>query len=52
MPRCQNCESHVTPEYVRVFAPDGADAPRTCPNCRELVRDGSTVRPARNRRRD
>mgnify|MGYP000454070192 CR=1 FL=1 len=44
MPQCQNCEAHVTERYVRVFAPDGVDAPRVCPRCEDLTRDGAGVR--------
>ncbi|WP_449271604.1 DUF7563 family protein [Haloferax sp. ATCC BAA-645] len=47
MPTCQNCDSFVTEGYVRVFAPEGMDAPRVCPHCEDLVRDGSQVREAR-----
>lgn len=50
MPECQNCGSFVTPSYVRVFAPDGLDAPRVCPSCEDKVRDGAEVRAARSRR--
>jgi NAD-dependent SIR2 family protein deacetylase len=50
MPSCQNCDSFVTDDYVRVFAPDGMDEPRVCPNCEDLVRDGADVRQARAKR--
>ncbi|WP_449405222.1 DUF7563 family protein [Haloferax marinum] len=50
MPRCQNCESFVTPAYARVFTPDGMDEPRVCPYCEDMVRDGAQVRPARSPR--
>jgi len=51
MPTCQHCGSHVTKDYVRVFAPDGEEAPRVCPNCQTMIRDGATVRRARSNRR-
>ena len=47
MPTCENCGSFVTREYVRVFAPNGMDSPRVCPNCEDKVRDGADVREAR-----
>jgi NAD-dependent SIR2 family protein deacetylase len=50
MPECQNCGSFVTDDYVRVFAPDGMDHPRVCPNCEDMVRDGNDVREARAKR--
>ncbi|XVH31788.1 DUF7563 family protein [Haloferacaceae archaeon DSL9] len=50
MPECQNCGSFVTSNYARVFTPTGVDCPRVCPNCEDLVRDGSTVRAARSTR--
>lgn len=33
MPECQNCESFVTKEYVRVALPEGREHPETCPHC-------------------
>jgi NAD-dependent SIR2 family protein deacetylase len=50
MPECQNCGSFVTEAYVRVFAPNGMERPRVCPNCEDLVRDGNDVREARAKR--
>ena len=50
MPECLNCESFVTMDYVRVFAPDGMDNPRVCPSCEDVIRDGADVRSARSRR--
>lgn len=47
MPECRNCESHVSERYVRVFTPDEYDAPRVCPNCDDLTRDGNSVRETR-----
>lgn len=47
MARCRNCESYVTEQYVKVFAPDGYDAVRVCPNCEDKMRDGNGVREAR-----
>lgn len=44
MPECQNCDAHVTEQYVRVFAPDGLDAPRVCPHCEDMTRDGPGIR--------
>jgi NAD-dependent SIR2 family protein deacetylase len=50
MPECINCGSFVTDDYVRVFAPDGMENPRVCPNCEDMVRDGANVRKARAKR--
>lgn len=47
MPECQNCGSFVTRRYVRVFAPEGTANPRVCPNCEDMIREGSGVREAR-----
>jgi hypothetical protein len=46
--KCQNCGSHVSKQFVKVF--EGADEgrPRCCPNCDDLVREGDgTVREKR-----
>ena len=37
MPYCQNCESHVTEDYVRVFGIDGEV--NSCPSCPDRVTD-------------
>jgi NAD-dependent SIR2 family protein deacetylase len=50
MPQCANCSSFVTQRYVEVFAPDGRDTVRVCPNCEDMVRDGADVREARAKR--
>jgi hypothetical protein len=50
MPECQNCGSFVTEAYVRVFAPEGLENPRVCPNCEDKLRDGADVREARSKR--
>lgn len=50
MPNCENCESFVTEAYVRVFSPPKLATVRVCPNCEDIVRDGSETRPARARR--
>lgn len=50
MPQCENCESFVTEDYVRVFAPDGMSTVRVCPNCEDKLRDGAEVRQARSTR--
>lgn len=50
MPHCQNCDAHVTLQYVRVFAPDGVEAPRVCPHCEDKVRDGAEIRETKARR--
>ena len=50
MPRCLNCESFVTENYVRVFAPTGMDSVRVCPRCEDKLRDGAEVRKARSTR--
>ena len=48
MPTCNNCESSVTAAYVRVFAPNGMDSPRVCPNCEDKIREQAEVREKRN----
>lgn len=50
MPRCENCDSFVTQTYVRVFGLPGEGSVRVCPNCEDIIRDGTDVRPARSRR--
>lgn len=50
MPSCLNCESFVTEDYVRVFAPDELTTVRVCPNCEDKLRDGADVREARSTR--
>lgn len=50
VPDCSNCEGFVTQQYVNVFAPTGETSVRVCPNCEDLVRDGSGVRKARSKR--
>jgi len=50
MPRCLNCDSFVTDDYVRVFAPNGMEEVRVCPNCEDKLRDGAEVREARSTR--
>ncbi len=50
MPNCQNCGSHVTEQYVRVFEPreyEMGDGPRACPNCEDIKRTGSEIRKKR-----
>jgi NAD-dependent SIR2 family protein deacetylase len=47
MAECQNCGSHVTEVYVRVFTPDAIDNPRVCPNCEDKTRDRNGVRKKR-----
>lgn len=47
MPECQNCGAFVTTAYARVFTPPGETAPRVCPDCPDMVRDGADVRKAR-----
>lgn len=51
MPKCGNCGSFVTSQYVRVFTPSDLDQPRVCPNCEDIIRDGADVRKARSQRR-
>jgi len=48
MPNCQNCDSVVTESYVRVFAPNGMNQPRVCPNCEDKTREKGGVRTKRN----
>ncbi|MFC7136945.1 DUF7563 family protein [Halobaculum litoreum] len=50
MPECTNCGGFVTERYVRVFAPDGLENVRVCPNCEDKLRDGADVREARSKR--
>jgi len=50
MPNCLNCDSFVTEDYVRVFAPDDLENVRVCPNCEDKLRDGADVREARSTR--
>ncbi|WP_255195562.1 DUF7563 family protein [Halorarius litoreus] len=47
MARCLNCESYVSEQYVKVFAPDGYESVRVCPHCEDKMRDGNGVREAR-----
>jgi hypothetical protein len=49
---CNNCNSHVTDRYARVFAPEtDPDEVRCCPNCEDRIRDpDGTVRDARSTR--
>jgi hypothetical protein len=47
MPTCNNCGSHVTQRYVDVFSTDG-EGVECCPNCPDMVRDGSEVHQRRN----
>jgi NAD-dependent SIR2 family protein deacetylase len=47
VPNCKNCESVVTEAYVRVFAPNGMNRPRVCPNCEDKIREGPDVRQKR-----
>lgn len=51
MPECQNCGTHVTARYARVFTPEGVNEPRVCPQCPDKLRDGGGVREAKSQRR-
>jgi hypothetical protein len=51
MYECQNCQSHVTAKYAKVFTPPNVDEPRVCPNCTDMVRTGSEVRKANSVKR-
>jgi NAD-dependent SIR2 family protein deacetylase len=51
MAECDNCGEFVTDQYVRVFAPTGMDTVRVCPQCPDMMRDGSDVREAKTPRR-
>ncbi|WP_438267134.1 DUF7563 family protein [Haladaptatus salinisoli] len=45
MPRCENCETHVTPRFIRVFGDEDGEV-FACPQCStgsELF-SGETVR--------
>jgi len=44
MAECQNCGTHVTDRYARVFTPPDVEEPRACPHCEDLTRDGDGVR--------
>lgn len=46
MPECQNCSTHVTKQYAKVFTPPGVSEPRVCPHCPDMVRSGAEVREA------
>lgn len=48
MPECQNCDSHVTERYVKVFTPRDVEEPQACPQCPDMVRSGATVREPKN----
>ncbi|WP_449271512.1 DUF7563 family protein [Halococcus thailandensis] len=50
MPECENCSGFVTEQYVRVFAPEGMETVRACPNCPNMVRSNGDVREARSSR--
>ena len=50
MPTCENCDSFVTENYVRVFAPEGRNSVRVCPGCQDKIRDGAEIRTARSTR--
>ncbi|ERG92669.1 MAG: hypothetical protein J07HQW1_02714 [Haloquadratum walsbyi J07HQW1] len=50
MPKCQNCGSFVSRDYVRVFAPEGLTDVRVCPQCEDVIREGAEVREARAKR--
>jgi hypothetical protein len=39
MTECQNCGSHVTPDYARVFTPENVENPQVCPHCEDMKRD-------------
>jgi hypothetical protein len=47
MPECENCGSHVTDRYARVFTPDEVDAPRACPHCEDMTRGADGPREKR-----
>lgn len=47
MPECQNCGSHVTGRYARVFTLNEDDDPRVCPHCENMTREGNGVREKR-----
>jgi RNase P subunit RPR2 len=50
MPECKNCDSFVTEQYVRVFAPTGMKTVRVCPQCEDKLRDGAEIREAHSPR--
>ncbi|GAA0464343.1 hypothetical protein GCM10008985_21480 [Halococcus dombrowskii] len=47
MPDCLNCGAFVTEQYVRVFAPADMETVRVCPECPDMIREGSDVREAK-----
>ena len=50
MSECLNCGAFVTERYVRVFAPTGMETVRVCPECPDMLREGSEVREAKSSR--
>jgi hypothetical protein len=50
MSECLNCGAFVTERYVRVFAPTGMETVRVCPECPDMLREGSEVRKAKSSR--
>lgn len=40
MPSCENCKSHVTSQYARVFGLGENEVVEVCPNCEDKVRGG------------
>jgi hypothetical protein len=48
MPTCNNCGSHVTKKYVKVFS-DGGGVDG-CPNCPDMVRNGADVHKNRSKK--
>ena len=41
MANCLNCDSYVSEQYVKVFAPDELSSVRVCPHCEDKMRDGN-----------
>lgn len=46
---CSNCGSHVSAEYVRVFAEDG-ETVDCCPRCPDRLREQGRARDVRDHR--
>jgi DNA-directed RNA polymerase subunit RPC12/RpoP len=47
MPTCNNCGSHVSDQYLKVFEPESVDDPKACPRCEDKIRSGAEVRDIR-----
>lgn len=41
MAKCGHCESHITEDYARTFAPSKEEQVEVCPHCPDRKRVGS-----------